>query len=277
MRKKMRQNKKGIIQFGIIAVVIAVIVVGFLAFNPFKAKASGLTEEQVNALLEKQTKQQQNQPPPVVCGTGTTLQEGKCVVISNDKNRIDDGAELPSVPPSPLIPPPATNVECREPSGVFTSLYYRQRNFVKCGFESFTCKAQVWGTFRYHGNCPADIYIEAGIPNDPQSPNPLAIAPSGFISAVKGQPSACDGKVNWNGVVFKQLTPNQVVMFKLTPENYGVEGTYPIGIGAYTGCLKDNGKEVQVLSPKWVGFSNKYERGTSNPNKDIDLSWVQII
>lgn len=33
------KNKKGIIQFGIIAIALVVIVVGFLAFNPFKASA----------------------------------------------------------------------------------------------------------------------------------------------------------------------------------------------------------------------------------------------
>lgn len=34
-----KYNKKGIIQFGIIAIALAVIVVGFLAFNPFKASS----------------------------------------------------------------------------------------------------------------------------------------------------------------------------------------------------------------------------------------------
>lgn len=267
-------NKKGIIQFGIIAIAIAVIVVGFLAFNPFKAKAAGLTEEQVKKLLdEKQT----NQQSQITCGAGTQLQNNKCETTNNNEAQQQTTAQ-PSIPPSTLAPPAATNVVCREPSGVFTSLYYRQRNFIKCGaFEGFTCKAQVWGKFKYQGNCAADIYIESGIPNAPQTAAALAIAPYGFTSATEGKPSSCDGNKNWNGVVFNQLKPNEEVIFKLTPENYNVEGTYPITVNAYTGCFKDGGKEIQgYYKPMFVGFSNSYERGTSNPNKDIDLSWVKL-
>lgn len=219
---------------------------------------------------------------PIVCGSGTGLnqQTNQCVPINNGNpaTNTQPSANTPSVPPSQLIAPPATGITCREPSGVFTQLYYRQRNFVSGFLCGDACKADVLGMFRYQGNCPADIYIEAGIPNAIQSVAPLSIVPSGYFGATKGSPSACDGNTHFNGVVFKQVQPNQVLVFELQPENYGVEGTYSIGIGAYTGCFKDGGKAVQALTKSYlIGFSNNYQRSTGYLNKDIDLSWVQIV
>lgn len=235
----------------------------------------GNSKEDVKAEISKSSIEENI--PVIVCGEGTSLNsQSQCIVNtpSSDSSSVD--SQL-IVQPSPLVPPPATNIVCNAPSGVFTELYYRQRNFISGFLCGGACKADVLGMFRYQGNCPADVYIEAGIPNAPISISPLSIAPSGYLFAAEGKPSACDGNVHFNGIVFKQVQPNQVVVFELQPEHYGVEGSYGLGVGAYTGCLKDNGKEIQVPTQRMiVGFSNNYMRGTLD-NRDIDQSWVKVI
>ena len=122
------------------------------------------------------------------------------------------------------------------------------------------------GIFRYTGNCEANVYIEAGLPNAPKQIPTLA-----FIPAIRknvgviGSPSICDGNKHFNGVNVR-LQPQQEVVFLLKPENYGVEARYPVNIGAYTGCIKDGGKPIEEFNSE-AEFSDKFSAF------QIDYSW----
>lgn len=248
--------------------VVWIFLIIFVSSCTLISKSKDDVKDEIDAETKKEV------TTPIVCGVGTALnqQTNQCVLIKSDEKIVD----LPKVVPSVPTPPSGTNVICREPSGVFTSLYYRQRNRISGTLCGDDCKADILGMFRYQGNCPADVYIEAGIPNTPISASPLSV-PSGFSYATKGSPSACDGNVHFNGALFKNVQPNQVLIFELQPEHYGVEGSYPLRIGAYTGCLKDGGKEIQIPQKSWlVGFSNQYNMGGGN-NLDIGNSWVKVI
>ena len=267
--------------------VLGLVVVGLGAYvflNSAQAK-SGLSEDEVNALIEKEKtiQKEATKEPSVICGTGTILQGNQCVIVKNpDTPRCMLPEGCTTLPPSPIVQPSASREPCRQPTGEFTRLYFRQRNLLTqkllvggiMGDVRLT-KPEVLGVFKYTGNCPADIYIEAGINSQPQSGSPLAIRPTGFGGAILGTPSSCDGNVHYNGVIFKQLVPNQVVIFELQPDNYGAVGTYWLDVGAYTGCLKDGGKTL-TYKRGLVGFTNAYEVGTGSLNNDIHMSWVQL-
>ena len=255
-RKSKTFDKKGIIQFGIIAIVIAVIVVGFLAFNPFKAK--GITQEEVNKQIQDAIKTSQQ----------TSQQTTKTEPQQTTANPpVENKQALPSSTPAPieLTPSPGSGItQCSQPTGFFRLVYVRQKNLLNnnnfAGAD--THKARIAGIFKYTGNCPADIYIEAGIINQPLN-TLLAALPFELRGGTLGQPSNCDGNVNYNGVVFANVQPNQEIKFDLRPENYGVEGTYPLNIGAYaggtrTGCINFGGTTVEELHNGKASFSDKY-------------------
>lgn len=149
--------------------------------------------------------------------------------------------EIIVLPPSELEPPPATGITCRAPSGNFQQLWVRDTNAVKDFTTNQNQKSSVAGIFKYTGNCPADIYIEAGIPNAPLDVRFKTFLPINFLGSVSGKASACDGNVHFNGYVFRNMLPQQEVKFILNPEGYGVEAAYKIKIGAYTGCISDGG------------------------------------
>ena len=249
-------NKKGIIQFGIIAIVLAVIVVGFLAFNPFKAEAK--SDEEVKKDVDEQA---QTLFKP--CPSGFLRDnEGNCVQQQTGNN--GQQQTTPSNPSPPLNPSPGSGVtQCNQPSGFFSIVYARKKQWVKEGSlisNPEHNEADIAGVFKYTGNCPTDIYIEAGIVNAPIS-GLLSFLPSEFGIPTTGKPSNCDGNVHYNGMVV-HVEPNADIKFRLRPENYGFENTYPINIGAYAGgsrigCLNSGGYTIAELHDR-ISFSDKY-------------------
>ena len=250
-------NKKGIIQFGIIAIALAVIVVGFLAFNPFK----------INAISEQEAKQNvdnQLQPPLKPCPAGY-LRDNDNNCLQQQTSNGGQQQTIPSNPSPPLNPSPGSGVtQCNQPSGFFSIVYARQKQWVNTGTlinQPEHTKADIVGIFKYTGNCPTDIYIEAGIVNAPIS-GLLAFLPSAFKDTkTTGAPSNCDGNTHYNGMV-AHVEPNSDILFRLRPENYGSENTYPINIGAYaggsrTGCINYGGYTITELHDR-ISFSDKY-------------------
>lgn len=238
----------------IIIGVLAVILVGVLIFGGslaiFSKTTTGLTAEEVQTLLEQAKQDAINEAE----------EAGTVAPIIDPISGITDD-DNPVLPPSELTPPPATDIVCEEPTGRFNKLWIRHDNKVS-GLKD---KPEIVGEFQYLGNCAADVYLEAGIPNAPKEFT-FALAPSirGNID-VLGDDSSCDGNIHYNGVSVT-LQPLQKVIFLLKPENYGVEAVYDTIIGAYTGCEKDGGKIITDLKGE-VAFSNEFSLF------QVDSSW----
>jgi len=133
--------------------------------------------------------------------------------------------------------------------------------------------ADVAGVFKYTGNCPADIYIEAGIINAPVS-GLLSFLPSEFNIEPKGAPSNCDGNLHYNGAVY-HVEPGADIKFRLKPENYGVASTYPVNVGAYwggtrTGCINFGGTTLTEFHNGRTSFSDSYSVF------DLGNSYIQV-
>ena len=111
------------------------------------------------------------------------------------------------------------------------------------------------------------IYIEAGLRNEHS--NSLTFLPTSLAGGVKGDPSACDGSKNYQGVVFRNVQPGSDLKFDILVENYGIEGAYPVNIGSYTGCLSSGGYTMQEIYGR-TSFKNSYTP------VDLAYSYVQV-
>lgn len=242
----MIRNKKGIIQFGIIAIALAVIVVGFLAFNPFKAKAQGLTEEQVNALIEKIK-------PSSGIGSGTIKTEP---TETRDNNPTTP--EQPSTPENTPTQPPQKQCEI---TGEWQELWVKKKTGIdKSGFN-VKPSSKAKGRWKYTGTCTQDIYLEAGIIKG--SRIPLAIEP--FIGgAIPTTPSWCDNSLNYYGHLWKGARTGDLLRVDFKPKTYEQDGGYKLVIGAYTGCLSQKTTDKPISSTGIVITDNTYDMRISD-------------
>lgn len=249
--KRAKMGRKGAIPFLILIILLGLgglLVFGIIFPNVF---AKAVSTNEVNEIIDKAIVPQDNSVP----------------IVDLREKIVEDEKDVLVLAPSELTPPPATNIVCSAPTGFFKELWVRHDNGVTANLlNQYKNKAEIVGIFRYTGNCEANVYIEAGVPNAPkQIPTLAFIPPIRKNVGALGTASICDGNKHFNGVSVK-LQPQQEVVFLLKPENYGVEARYPVNIGAYTGCLKDGGKPIQEMVSE-VEFSDKFSAF------QIDNSW----
>src|SRR3990167_1177335 len=229
---KMGLNKKGIIQFGIIAIAIAVIVVGFLAFNPFKAKAHA-TEKQVDDHLDDTTL------------TTTTTTEKR-------DNNVDTGSQE-ATPQNTTAEPILQQCVVK---GEWQELWVKRKMGIDKSGINIQPMSKAKGIWKYTGTCTQDIYLEAGIA--PEGRTSLAIEPS-IGGAIPTTPSWCDNNLNYYGHLWKGARQGDLLRVDFRPKTPSQEGGYRMVVGAYTGCLSTKSTDKPISSGGAFIMDNTYD------------------
>ena len=245
--KQAKANTFFIVTAIVIAIGIIVIIAGSIGHD--------ITWEKIKSILNLNDEEKTD-----------TAKEGTTELTEASKTTANDGQQQtqPDASQQALQPSAGSGVvQCNAPSGFFSIVYARRKQWV----DSRTlakgepdASADVVGIFKYTGNCPTDIYLEAGIINSPSNLLFSAL-PREFRIDATGKPSNCDGNTHYNGAVY-HVEPNADIKFRFQPKNYGIQGTYPLNIGAYwggsrTGCLGFGGSTLTELHSK-ASFSNSY-------------------
>ena len=268
MKKKMKHNKKGIIQFGIIAIALAVIVVGFLAFNPFKVKGipspppDMTNREKIEScpsgFLQDNNGNCIQQIINIPCSSGQARDNNNvCVDIGCPSGMIKNSAGT-CVRQEFTSDPKLSNCV---PNVAIKNMWVRTKN--KVGTSNKL--ALIAYDLIIRNDCETNLYLEVGI-----DPKRLAIEIR--------NPSACDGNVHYAGqwirgsknTIFHANRPAGEVAVAFYPHDYGIEGSYNAGGGVYTGCFKDGGTALQEAFTA-ISIKNSYS------DNDESLSWMRVI
>jgi len=208
-------NKKAQVITGGI-VLIGIVVIGLLFFFLFPKDARGLTEEQVQDIIDG------------------IIEEGDIVKLPDETRDADPDTTLPESTPTNTQP---TAPETCVVSGHWQTVYVKKRTSIDESAKDVfgtNPRPKAYAVYVYTGNCVSDIYIEAGI--NPTTKRALTVAlPFQFQ---RSTPSLCDANSNYYGFLYKNVDPgDRLQAVQLSPETPLAEGTYSLSVGAYTGCL----------------------------------------
>ncbi len=237
-------NKKGQALIAGAIVLIGILVVGFLFFN---RNVEGVSAEEIQQLIDD-------------ANAADNADTNPDAVRDNDDTTSDEEGTVDNTP--------VDNEETRDPTktckitGEWDILAYKQKMKEDILFSTAE-KAKV--RFEYTGDCVSDIYLEAGIvPESKGDFNPaLGIAP--IFPTQRGERSACDNSINYNGVLFEDAQPGRtysVSFFPRTPDTG--EGNYDLVIGAYTGCLNPVTTDSPIQTGGMIILDNTFRIAISN-------------
>lgn len=230
-------NKKSVVHIGLIILAVAILVVGFLAFNPFRANAevTGIPSPPPDETNKDKIKPLPIDPQPVPC------QEGFC--------------------PKPL-PQPCT------PTGYFKSAYAYHKK--KVGDSSNINRgAPLSFQFVVTSECTSNYYVEAGLLSKTRAPLTILVTQP---SACDGSPHFAGKFVTGNrNTRFTSTQPAGVIDVAFFPQDYGKEEELTLVGGVYSNCLNKGGATITEITPQKLSIKNSYS------DTDITNSVTKII
>lgn len=257
----MFKNKKSQFVVPLILLVGFLLIAGVIFFSQ-QSQATGLTEEQVQKLLDDRT----------------LTEDVVDVEPDSTRDSNDDTSQGESTTDN--TPPTELDRECKI-SGEWVLFHVKGKMRQDKNFLPNFPASKSQGIFKYTGTCSTDIYLEAGI--NPKTKTPLGIA--SVSGAIPTTPSWCDGNRNYYGHLWKNVNEGDLLRVNFRPETPDEDGAYKMSVGAYTGCLSDKTTDAPISTSGVTIVENSYTIRVSDnlyasgltETSEASQSWEQKI